>query len=98
MAKQGEAALVRAIIRAVTGEYPKAIVVKLADRFTRGLPDLLIVTLSTVYFVECKSEIGKLTPLQQAFQRRVDAVGGRVLHAVARSVHDVMSMLMDHEQ
>lgn len=38
-----ESAVVQKIMKAVRDEYPRAYVRKIADRFTRGLPDLLIV-------------------------------------------------------
>jgi hypothetical protein len=37
-----ESTIVSKIMREVRNKYPRAIVWKLADRFTRGLPDLLI--------------------------------------------------------
>jgi hypothetical protein len=86
-----EATLVRRIKKAVKAAYPRAFVAKLADRHTRGLPDLLILLPGVTLFVETKAPGGKLSPIQRAVHEEIERAGGYVL--VARSVEDVLRCL-----
>lgn len=86
-----ESALVRRIRINVKAKYPSAYVIKLADRFTRFLPDLLIVyrrSLSKSYvagntstlFVETKvPKTGRLSEGQKSEHRKILLAGGELL-------------------
>ena len=52
-----------------------------------GVPDLLVIGHSKVFFVECKSEKGKQTPAQKKFEKSL--VGTGVAYILARSIDDV---------
>lgn len=86
-----EASLVRAIQKAVRQEHPRAFVVKLADRHTRGLPDLLIVLPGITLFVEVKVPGGTIRPIQRLVHDEIERAGGCVI--VAYSVEEVLDQL-----
>ncbi len=92
-----EAVLVHKIIKAVKAKYPRAYVVKLSDRFTRGLPDLLIVfprakTLwGGLLFVEAKAPGGRISKIQEAEHHKIRTANGDIL--VAKTVERVMEEL-----
>lgn len=84
-----ESAIVRKIISAVKRAYPTAWVCKLADRFTRGVPDLCLVWPGgNVVFVEVKRPGGQSQPLQDVTRHRITACGIGCL--VVASVEDVL--------
>ena|SRR6185503_818755 len=100
-----ESGLVRKIKKAVEEKYPRAYCRKLADRFTRGLPDLLIlvpvfrkmagrvwgVEATLTLMVETKTQDGRLSPIQIAEHEAITKSGGVVL--VARDVETVLAYL-----
>ena len=86
-----ESAIVRAIITAVRANYPEAWCGKLADRHTRGLPDLVIVFRGYVLFVEVKMPGSKLRPLQAAVASSLRRAGGNFV--VASKAADVRNEL-----
>lgn len=99
-----EATLVQRIKLAVKERYPTAYVRKLADRFTRGLPDLLIVFRRRVtdssraqvgcLFVETKSTIGKSSALQLAEQKIINSLYAEgVLAIFARTTEEVIAKM-----
>ncbi len=98
-----ESDLVRKIMKAVKTKYPAAYVVKLADRYRRGLPDLLIVcplmiwhaSPSITLFVEVKTDDGVVSAIQAQEHREIFRAGGLLL--VARSVEDVLMTLQRAE-
>ena len=75
-----ESAIVRDIIAAVRQKYPRAYVRKIADRFTRGIPDVLIVVHCCwlefnevgVLFVETKTKTGRLSAIQKAEHAEIE--------------------------
>lgn len=85
-----ETQIVNAIIKAVKQKHPRAYVVKLADRYRRGLPDLLMIV-GITFFVETKTATGKLAKIQEAEHRKIRAAGGTVL--LARSPKEVLDAL-----
>lgn len=90
-----ESNILHAIMKAVAHREPKAYVRKLADRHTRGLPDLLIIV-PTIYgpiqfFVETKTRDGRLSPIQVAEHEKIEQAGGTVI--VARDVQTVLDAL-----
>ena len=100
-----EKTIVSAIITQVRQKYPRAYVRKLADRFTRGLPDLLILFPRTigdtcnetgVLWVETKSRTGRLSPLQKAEHEKilhVETFGLEVI--VAKDTETVLAKLQE---
>lgn len=91
-----ESALVRKIIASVKAQFPRAYCIKLADRFRRGLPDILIVCRAAindphVLFVEAKIATGRVTKIQAVEHEAIERAGGRVI--VAKSVDDVLYAL-----
>lgn len=97
-----ESVIVKKIIAAVRAKYPRAYVRKISDRFTRGLPDILIVVKTDVcdveeyhgtLLVEVKNEKGVLSKLQRKELVSVIDAGGKFI--VARSVEDVLIQLGD---
>ena len=93
-----ESLLVQKIIRAVRERYPAAYVRKLADRFNRGLPDILIL-FNSVYgipkslFVEVKTDRGVLSEIQKQEHIDIARAGGVVV--VARDVEFVLDVLRE---
>jgi hypothetical protein len=59
----------------------------------KGVPDILIVYNGWVYFIELKSESGKLSPEQVKCHETITAAHGRV--AVCRSIDDVAESLAE---
>lgn len=105
-----ESALVRKIKAAVKAQWPTAYVRKLADRQTRGLPDLLIVVprdmrhlshsrpLSGItIFVETKTATGKVAAIQNAEQSDINVTlnCANVKAIVARDVETVINKLRE---
>lgn len=102
-----ESALVSKIIKAVRAKYPRAYVRKLADRFTRGIPDILIVIHCSAFvhqwnedcewcgvlFVETKTKTGKLSKLQERELASICENGGKAI--VARDSETVLKKLED---
>ena len=76
-----ESALVRRIIAAIRATRPEAYVRKLSDRYTRGLPDILVVWHGRAIFFEVKTEKGRLSALQSRERGAIWKAGG-VAHVV----------------
>ncbi len=88
-----ESKLVRDIQARVRAEYPTAWIIKLADRYTRGIPDLLVLfpghdNESCCLLVETKREVGQTSKIQDAVHEQIRAACGNVV--VARSVEEVL--------
>lgn len=95
-----ESALVTKIIKAVKLKYPKAYVRKLSDRYSRGLPDILIIVKANVcvseeyhltVFVETKVADGVASKIQISEMFAIEKAGASVL--IARNVDTVLSFL-----
>ncbi len=96
--KMREKSVVAAIVKAVKRTYPLAYVRKFADRYTRGLPDLLIAFRAGcrqggTLFVEVKTDSGRLSAIQGQEHLEILAAGGTVL--VATSPDEVLTRLHD---
>jgi len=103
--KMSEALIVRNIIAGVKKRYPNAYVRKLAERFNRGMPDILIIFkrhcfnehfIAGTLFVETKAKGGRMSPIQHAEHekiRRVEAAGCDVV--IARDTETVLHKLLD---
>ncbi len=96
-----EARLVQKIEKAIKAAYPSAWVVKLADRYHRGLPDLVVTfnvwhsdwPTATIWF-ETKTKNGRLSKIQIAEHEKIKRAGGLVF--VAQSVSVVMTTLKEY--
>jgi len=86
-----ERTLVQNIKQAIKTTWPRAFVVKLADRFTRGLPDLLVLLPGVVVFLEAKTPSGRLSAIQRSVHEEIERAGGLV--AVVTSVEDALSYI-----
>ena len=84
-----EARIVTQIMAAVRREWSGAYVRKLADRLTRGLPDLVIVVQGVVLFVEVKNETGRSSRLQEKEGQEINKAGG--IYLVAKSPDAVLA-------
>lgn len=58
-----------------------------------GAADLLIVWKGMAYFIELKTETGRQTPAQKAFQAH--AIGAGAFYAVVRSIEEFQALVMD---
>lgn len=101
-----ESAIVGKIIKKVKEKYPRAYIVKLSDRYHRGLPDLMIhlhvvdtqystisrtLTYSLAFFVEVKAAKGRLSAIQAAEHEKIKRSGGMII--VAKCADDVLFVL-----
>lgn len=91
-----EAYLVRDIVKAVKARYPRAFIAKLADRHTRGLPDLLVVLSGITIFFEVKTKLGSVSPIQRAIHEKIERAGGSV--CVVRSVKEAIRAIRELEK
>lgn len=99
MSQNAESRLVAKLKKRIAERLPNAFVVKLADRFTRGLADLLVQAVApdgclVVLHVEAKTEKGRQTELQRIMERRIaeqrESVSeGYVDYVVIRSVQEL---------
>ncbi len=91
-----ESAIVRRIKQAVLKEYPTAWVIKIADRFTRFLPDLLIqyrcgTARGATLYVETKAKDGVLSEGQKVEHHKIRLANGDVI--LARNAKTVLEAL-----
>lgn len=70
-----ESVLVQKTMKEIKARWPYSFVVKLSDRFTRGLPDILAIIAGRCLFVEVKTDIGTLSPIQLATHERIGLAG-----------------------
>ena len=56
----------------------------------RGSADILAVADGKFYAIECKSDSGRQSPQQRAYQARVEASGG--VYLVVRSAFDLVGL------
>jgi len=81
----------RRVIDFIKREYPKVWLYKSADRFTSGIPDLIICLEGLFYAIELKVGSNKATPIQAVVIRKIQEAGGRA--AVCRSLDEVKQFL-----
>ena len=74
-------------------EYPKAWFYKSADRWTSGIPDLILCIEGKFYEVELKVNRNKPTRIQQYVLNKIQSAGGRSV--VCRSVDEVKKFLKE---
>ena len=88
-----EKSVVRSIQLGVKRAYPKSWIIKIADRFTRFLPDLIVQVLlhcglGVTLYIETKTVAGVLSKGQEAEHEKIRSQGGVVI--VARYAADVL--------
>lgn len=66
---------------------------KISDRFTSGVPDLLVIKNGKHTFLEIKTETGKTTKLQDYIIAEINKHGGRAV--VVRSVAETLGEVME---
>lgn len=100
MARQPEAYLKDRLRAKIRERWPKAIVHKLSDRFTAGMPDLLVINavqgVAVTLGLEVKTERGKQTAIQRVeemawtyFSPRV----GIIRYEIVRSVRELTDLM-----
>lgn len=67
---------------------------KFRTNSSKGLPDIVCIYRGQTYWIEVKSEKGKLSPQQQEFLRNWSQCGGHAF--VARSIDDVIKYFKEH--
>ena len=72
-------------------ELPLVWFFKCADRFTAGIPDLIICKEGMFYAVELKVGSNKASPIQKFVMREITKAGGRV--CVCKSVEEVRNFI-----
>ena len=83
----------RRVIDYLKREYRKAWFYKSADKFTAGIPDLIICLDGLFYAIELKVGSNKPTPIQEVVIRKIQGAGGRA--AVCRSLDEVKQFLRE---
>ena len=104
MSKQAEARLVSSIKKYLNLRQPEALCWKLADRFTRGLPDLIFIGRDKggevlVLGIECKTQSGKISKLQEVMLEKFETIDNgkeNILYIVARSVNEIKDVCEYH--
>lgn len=94
-----EAVLVAKIKKHIEARWPGCVVIKLSDRFTRGLPDLMVIgtvrsgteITTEILFLEVKLPGGKLTKLQRHWLEQLRATGAEA--GVFKSIEQVENVL-----
>jgi len=99
-----EATLVRKGMQRIKQQWPDAYIIKIADRMTRGIPDVLAFVVHEktmiVLALEFKTPIGRLTGIQIQTMQRLETLGhksefGMLVARVIRSMEDVEQLIND---
>ena len=86
-----ETKLKKQVIDFIRRMYPSAWFYKAADRWTAGIPDLVLCVEGRFYAIELKVSDNKTTPIQEFVIRKIQGAGGRA--AVCRSLDEVKQFL-----
>lgn len=81
-----ETAIKRSCLRYLK-TLPDTFVYKANDRFTSGIPDILLCCKGIFIAIELKTKIGKVSPIQDYTMRQIREAGGRT--AVCKSAGEV---------
>ncbi len=84
------------IKKAVKMKYPNAFMWKVSDRYTNGIPDLLIINNGVHTFIELKAGKNNTSRIQRFQIRRIKGAGGSAY--VCRTVSEVMNVLKNREE
>ena len=80
-----------AVMRSLKRLYPRVVVIKFADRFTSGIPDLLVIYEGKHVFIELKTPVGIISSIQKYMINKINSAGGMAV--VCRSVDDVINVM-----
>lgn len=80
------------ILKYLKGAYPSAYIVKISDRFISGIPDILMIEDSYIYFFEVKTPRGRVSKIQEYTMDKIQKAGGNCY--VVRSVEDVRGVFI----
>lgn len=86
-----ETVLKTRVLRMISKEFPNAWVWKTSDRFTSGIPDLLIINMGCHIFIELKTGAGSVKPIQEFTIGQIKKSGGQAF--VCRSVAEVKEVI-----
>lgn len=81
------------IRRMIQREFPKVYFFKAADKFTSGIPDLIMCVCGTFVAIELKFGENNATPLQRFMIDNINKAGG--FATVCRSVAEVRQLLKE---
>lgn len=88
-----ETNLKKDVIDFLRKEYPQAWFYKSADRFTSGIPDLILCINGMFYAIELKVGRNDPTKIQEYVLNKIQSAGGRAV--VCRSVDEVKEFLKE---
>jgi hypothetical protein len=91
-----ETQLTAKVKRTIKRKFPHAWVYKTSDRFTSGIPDLIICMHGLFFAFEMKVGKNKATPIQQHTLDQIRAAGSNAI--VAYAVEDVIAILDDADK
>ena len=86
-----ETKLKNKVIQFIRRQYPDTWLYKAADRFTSGIPDLLLCKKGRFYAIELKVGSNDTFPIQEFVMREIKKAGGRA--CVCRSVEEVRNFI-----
>ena len=86
-----ETRLKNKVIQFIKREYPGVWVYKTADRWTSGIPDLLLCIEGRFYAIELKVGRNQPTKIQRYVIEKIRVSGGRA--GVCRSVEEIRELL-----
>lgn len=86
-----ETTLKRKVLACLKAEYPHAWVYKAADRWTSGIPDILLCVAGRFMAIELKAGNNQPTKIQKFVLAQIRASGGRA--AVCRSVEEARNFM-----
>lgn len=81
------------MLRFIKKNYPQAHVLKIADKFTSGIPDLHICINGKCIWIELKVPGNEPTKIQEYMLQKIRRAGGRT--AVCHSVQEVKQFLAE---
>lgn len=86
-----ESAIQSKILKHLKFTYPNAYIVKLSDKWYSGIPDIMMVYDSVVYFFEVKTKTGKASKLQLHVIGKLLKAGAQA--GIVRGISDVKRMI-----
>jgi len=89
--QNSESQLKEKVIRYIRKSYPSAWLYKSADRWTSGIPDLIICINGKFMAIELKVGKNKPTRIQQYVLKKIEKAGGQ--SGVCRSITEVKKFL-----
>jgi len=88
-----ESNLKRNTLRWLKRKYPHAVVWKISDRYTSGLPDVLVVKSGQTIWIELKTDIGVTSKLQNYMINKLRSAGAEVY--ICRNLEEVKEIFKE---